>query len=191
MLRRIHPLTLCVEPAAGANRANDGVDGRLDAFGALHDVFEGVAHVRAAPVHQPGGVGMAIDAAVIAEIVFAGDVSRIAPVEDVVVNFGAMGMAADEAFAFVALAIGELATRNAGSESVERFFRGFLAARAHEFAAGCVAAWARSGLWWVGGIERCFRRGGGVFGGRCFSRCVLCSRIFWTELFCGRRDFVR
>ena len=90
-------------------------------------MFEGVAHVQTTPVHEAGGVGMAIDAAIVVEIVFESDVCRIAPVEDVIVNFRAIGMVADEAFALVALAIGEFARRNAGSESVERFFRGFFA----------------------------------------------------------------
>ena len=46
--------------------------------------------------------------------------------EDVVVNFRAIGMATDEAFALVAVAIGEFAARNAGSGVWSGFFAGFL-----------------------------------------------------------------
>jgi len=89
-------------------------------------MFEGITHVDATALHEAGGVGMAIDAAIVVEMVFESDVAGIAPVEDVVVNFRAIGMVADETFALVAFAIGECAAGNAGSEGVERLFRGFL-----------------------------------------------------------------
>ena len=54
-------------------------------------------------------------------------------------SFGAIGMVADEAFAFVAVAIGEFASRS-GELGVERFFRGFPAARAYAVAAERLAA---------------------------------------------------
>jgi hypothetical protein len=104
--RRIRPLTASVDSAARANRADDGVGGRPNAFSVLDDMFEGIAHVQTASLHQSGDVGMAIDAAIVAEIVFIGDVCGIAPVQDVIVNFRAIGMVADEAFALVARVIG-------------------------------------------------------------------------------------
>jgi hypothetical protein len=62
--RRIRPLTAGVDSAARANRADDGVGGRPNAFSVLDNMFEAIAHVQTASLHQSGGVGMAIDAAI-------------------------------------------------------------------------------------------------------------------------------
>jgi hypothetical protein len=99
---RFDPLAIGIDMRGGDDGADDGVRGDLDHRGLFDDVGERGTNAGAAAVEKSGGVGVAIDGGVVGDAVVGGDGVRAAPVEVVLLDKVAVGMAADGALALVA-----------------------------------------------------------------------------------------
>lgn len=103
---RIDPLAFLVETAAGADGVDDFVGGGDDAFGFFDDEFERTDGVAAAFGVEAGGLYVAVDGGGVEGVVFAGDACGAVPVEVVVFDGFAVGMAADGASDAVVVEVG-------------------------------------------------------------------------------------
>ncbi len=109
LLERLDPLAFLVEMAAGADGVDDFVGGGDDAFGFFDNEFEGTDGVAAAFGVEAGGLDVAVDGGGVEGIVFTGDASGAVPVEVVVFDGRAVGVAADGAADAVVGEVGAVA----------------------------------------------------------------------------------
>lgn len=101
MFRRIDELAVAVETRKELDGADDGVGRNFDGHSALDDRFQGEANGVGAAVEETRGVGMAVDRRVVGDAVVLGDLDRAAPLQEILLDGFAVGMAADVAFAIV------------------------------------------------------------------------------------------
>ncbi len=109
LLGRLDPLAFLVEAGAGADSIDDFVGGGDDAFGFFDDEFERTDGVAAAFGVEAGGLYVAVDGGGVEGVVFAGDASGAVPVEVVVFDGRAVGVAADGASDTVVVEVGAAA----------------------------------------------------------------------------------
>ena len=115
-LGRFYPLALLVEAGAGADGVDDFVGGGDDAFCFFDDEFEGTDGVAAALGVEAGGSDVAVDGGGVEGGVFAGDAFGAVPVQVVVFDGFAVGVAADGAADAVVGEVGAGAALAAGRE---------------------------------------------------------------------------
>ena len=115
--RRADPAAFVIEAGEEADGADDRVRGDWDGAGLLDDAAESEAQVAIAPLEEVGGMGVAIDGAAL-DAISGGNGADGTPFDEFLVNRGALGMAADGAFAGV---VGE-----EGSARAARLFGGFV-----------------------------------------------------------------
>jgi hypothetical protein len=101
---RIDPFAVVVEVRADDDGADHAIGGGRNYHGLFDDGRELDFQVRGALGEESGGMGVAIDRGVVGDSVFLGDDFGAAPVEKFAFDFGALGMAADGAFAVVTVA---------------------------------------------------------------------------------------
>jgi hypothetical protein len=96
-----NPAVVFGEATVGANRVDHGVGG--DPVGtALDDGVENLSHVFAAADNQPCGSGVAVDRAVVRDVVVFGEIPDVVPVDEFFLDFLTVWMAADKALTLVA-----------------------------------------------------------------------------------------
>lgn len=105
-LGRIDPFAVIVDAAIGAGGVEDVAGGGAEVVGVFEDGFDDAAKILAAKFVEAGGAGVAVNGLAIPEIVGAADVIGADPVDVIAFEGGAIGVAADEAFAGVAFGIG-------------------------------------------------------------------------------------
>ena len=93
------PFAAGVDAGVGANGADDGVAAGVDAVGFFDEKFEGAADVLAAAIEEAGGARVTVDDPSFGDVKFLGDVNGMLPAEKFLVDFVAIGMLADLAFA--------------------------------------------------------------------------------------------
>ncbi|HEV2298033.1 MAG TPA: hypothetical protein VGR72_05910 [Candidatus Acidoferrales bacterium] len=95
---RVNPLVIIVDAGDGAGGADDsgGRDGHF--ADALDDAFHCKTEIQAAFGEEAGGVGVTIDCGEAAEMVALDEVAGIAPVEEIELDGGTVGVVADGAF---------------------------------------------------------------------------------------------
>jgi len=91
------PAAIFVEAAVGADGADDVVGGCLDGLGLLNNQVEGMLRSRGALFEEAEGAGMAPDGSAVAELVFVGNHRGADPMEEVLLDCLAIGMAANSA----------------------------------------------------------------------------------------------
>jgi hypothetical protein len=101
---RLDPSAVVGDAGVGPDGANDGVAGNCRAVAVLQNAIERGAHVAGAASVEPCGAGVAIDHALV-DLVGLTDVVGMLPLDELVFDFVALGVAANEAPAFMALAI--------------------------------------------------------------------------------------
>ncbi len=95
---RIDPFAGIVDAGDGAGGADDSVGRNRDFVDALDDALHGEAKIEAAFREEAGGMGVTVDRCEIAEMVAAGEVGGIAPIEEIELDGVAVGVVADAAF---------------------------------------------------------------------------------------------
>lgn len=100
---RLDPLAREREAGIGADGSNDGVCCCLCAVGVLDDFVEGGVEILAAPLDKSGGMGVAIDGSLAAQLLGLVDPPGIVPVEEFLFDDFAIGVIADRALALMAL----------------------------------------------------------------------------------------
>ena len=103
MLGWLDPFALAAEAGADLNGAEDRVGAGFDLIGVLDQKLGGEAQIFAAPLVEAGGARVAIDGAVIPEIVIPLNQFDVVPGNEILFDIGAVGMIADDAFAGVML----------------------------------------------------------------------------------------
>jgi len=104
----VDPLALVVDASAGADGAEDLFGGGVHRIGVLDEKLGGEAQVGAAFLEQAGGAGVTIDGPEIVEAILPFDQLGVAPTDEMLFDADAIGTAADEALAGVALELGEV-----------------------------------------------------------------------------------
>ena len=107
--RRVVPLALCIQVGAHFDGSKDRVSIGNDFSGGFQDGFRGKTDIHAAPLHQAGGGSVAVNPAIVNELVVLGDVVGMAPVEEIGLDAEAIVVFANDAFSLVALEGGEFA----------------------------------------------------------------------------------
>lgn len=90
-------MAFVVEATVGADGADDVVGSGCDVCGLFEDETEAMTELIGTLFEEAEGVGMAVNAAAMAESEFPGDVGGAAPVEEIVFDGLAGGMLADDA----------------------------------------------------------------------------------------------
>lgn len=98
---RLDPNAVVGDAAVGLDGADDRVGGELDFIGAFEDVFEHEAKVAFAQGDKAQGVGVTVDARTVGDFVILGDLLGHVPAEEFILDFGAVGVAANAAIALV------------------------------------------------------------------------------------------
>jgi len=98
---RVGPAAAAVNAGVGAHGAKDHVAGDGDLVGGFHEKVENGMEIFAALEIQPRGAGVAVEGAIVGELVLTGEIPGGAPVEEFLFDEAAFGVAADEAFAAV------------------------------------------------------------------------------------------
>lgn len=98
--RRLDPLAAVIDAGEGVDGADDGIGGRLYVAGALDDVAESEANIAVAPLEEIRRMSVAENRAA-AHLIVDGDAPGREPVDEVVLNGVALGVAADGAMALV------------------------------------------------------------------------------------------
>ena len=98
---RLRPFAPVADAGVGADGAHDGVGGKLDPVDALKKIFEDEAEIPGAEGEEPGGVGMTVHGRAAGEVVVAGDIERVVPMDEGFLDGVAVGMVADAAQARV------------------------------------------------------------------------------------------
>ena len=130
------PMAVVVEATVGADGADDVVGSGRDVCGLFQDEAETVAELIGALFEEAEGMGVAVNAAAVAESEFPGDVGGAAPVEEIVFDSLAVRMLADDAANRVIVEAGRRfgVARGAGSGSGGIWGRGQCAAWKLQFA---------------------------------------------------------
>lgn len=113
---RFVPFAAGVDAGVGANGSDDGVSAGVDAVGFFDEKFEGTADVLAAAIEEAGGARVSVDDPSFGEVKFLGDENGMLPAEKFLVDFVAVGMLADLAFAGMALEGSEFARGDASGD---------------------------------------------------------------------------
>ena len=92
------PYTVGVDVGVGLDGADDGVGGDASDGGALDYVFEGGADVQGAVFVEVQSASVAVKRGAVAEAEFLDDGAGMAPVDEVVFDFIALGVISDLAF---------------------------------------------------------------------------------------------
>ncbi len=129
------PFAAGVDAGVGANGADDGVAAGVDAVGFFDEKFEGAADVLAAAIEEAGGAGVTVDDPSFGDVKFLGDVNGMLPAEKFLVDFVAIGMPADLAFAGMAFEGSEFARGDASGDGCGG--AGKAAGASFEFASWC------------------------------------------------------
>jgi hypothetical protein len=95
------PVNIFAEAGVGADGFDIGRGGELDVIAVLENIFDGEEIIAAALVVETGGRGMAINDAAVFESKMVSDPPGTAPVNELLLDFCAIGMMADDAFAAV------------------------------------------------------------------------------------------
>jgi len=101
----LDPFVVVGETGLGADGSDDGVASDLGLSAAFEDAIQGEAKVFAAQREEAEGVGMSVKGS-FRDFIFSGDGPGAAPLQEVLVDRFAIGMAADLAFATVAFSGG-------------------------------------------------------------------------------------
>ncbi len=96
------PAAVAVDAAVGAHGAKDGVAGECDIVDGFDEGVEGGVQAFAALEEQAGGAGVAVDRAIVGELVVLRELPGGAPVDEFFFDSFAFGVVADDAAAAVA-----------------------------------------------------------------------------------------
>lgn len=99
---RLGPLAGIADAGIGADRANDGIAAHACAGGSFDEVVERGKHVFAAGGDESVGAGVAVDGAVVVNLILAGDFPDVVPVEIFLLDGFAIGVVTDGAGGAVA-----------------------------------------------------------------------------------------
>ena len=95
---RVNPLAFVVDARDRASGANDCVGSDRDFVYAFDDALHRETEIEATLREEAGGVGVTIDRREAAEAVALDEVAGIAPVEEIKLDGGTVGVVADGAF---------------------------------------------------------------------------------------------
>ena len=101
------PLSMGVDVCVGLDGADDGVGGDFGDGGALDDVFEGGADVPGAGQVELHGTSVTVEGGAVAEAELFDDGAGVAPIDEGLVDFLALGVVTDLAEAGVDFGIGD------------------------------------------------------------------------------------
>ena len=101
------PLAAIVDAGAHADGAEQCIGAGNNVRGVLEHGLDGEANIHGALLHQPGGLGMAINGVVIHQPVGFRNVVGVAPVEEILFDGFTLRMFADDAFPGVTFERGE------------------------------------------------------------------------------------
>jgi hypothetical protein len=141
---RFVPFAAGVDAGVGANGSDDGVAAGVDAVGFFDEKFEGAADVLAAAIKEARGTRVTVDDPSFEEVKFLGDVNGMLPAEKFLVDFVAIGMLADLAFAGMAFEGSEFARGDASGDGCGG--AGKPAGASFEFASWCCGRRRGEGL---------------------------------------------
>ena len=96
------PAAVAVDAAVGAHGAEDGVAGECYIVDGFDEGVEGGVQTFAALEEQAGGAGVAVDGAIVGELVVLRELPGSAPVDEFLFDGFAFGVVADDAAAAVA-----------------------------------------------------------------------------------------
>ena len=105
------PLAAIIDAGAHANGAEQCIGAGNNVRGVLEHGLDSEANIHGALLHQPGGLGVAINGVVIHQAVDSDNVIGVTPVEEVLFDGFTLRVFADDAFARVALDRGEFRWR--------------------------------------------------------------------------------
>jgi len=110
------PFAGILEVVRSSDSAEDGASGNFYIHNFLNEGIEGHAKSVLAAGEDAGGVHVSINRPVISEAIFAGNLGRAAPAQELLLDFFAIGVMADRAFAAVAAHVwASFLLRGAGS----------------------------------------------------------------------------
>jgi hypothetical protein len=105
-LGKFDPGAIVLEAGIGAHGAKDGVAGNSHGFCLFDENVEDGADVLVAAGPESEGVGVAVDDRVVRQFVVANDFVRAVPIQEILLDFGAVRVMADMALTGVALEVG-------------------------------------------------------------------------------------
>lgn len=100
---RIGPSSPVIEARIGTDGAEDVTSRDGDLRNIFHDAIENSEEIFPAAQDEPGGGDVAVNGAVVGDVVVFGNGPDIAPVDEILLDVLAVGVTADGAFELVAL----------------------------------------------------------------------------------------